>query len=616
MLKPSWRRAAKNVRLGLLSQFTVVGLVAGVGIAAALSWLIETNITDLMLRQMQERAIEHVRFGSMSQVTRADLQPPFTSEGLAGLARRLGPVAESVDVDGESIVRIQLVARDGTIVFSDAIAQQGTAATVLPGSPLEGAFLGRIGAQVTQTAPTPLTTLEPFQGSVLDVYVPFSIDGDVVGAYVIGQSLKPVAPVRPLVWSLVTLGFLTLIIILLVIVHSAARRIQRQMEEREQLAEVAARAEAEMAAARELEQVKDELTSVVSHELRTPLASIVGFIELLLFREYPPAQERQFLQLVHSEGMRLTTLINDFLDLQRLESRRATIHRKPMDLTAVLSQAIAAAGDDPDRPITLSIEDTLPTVHADPDRVQQVLANLLSNARKYSPEGGAIYVHAREDADTLVVSVLDQGLGIPPAAVSRLFRKFYRVDNSDHREIKGTGLGLMICRKIVEAHGGAIWAESDGLGHGARFVFTLPLHHAHVHADGMNVDVLIVEDDPSFARLLETQLAERQIRAMIVGSAEAALGHVSSAGPRVIVLDLLLPGQQGETFLRELSASSSSPPACIVVTMKDLTAQEVQVLETHGAQAIVRKGPRAAVEVSGRVATLLEARTSESIPVS
>src|SRR5207237_3274027 len=136
-------------------------------------------------------------------------------------------------------------------------------------------------------------------------------------------------------------------------------------------------------------------------------------------------------------------------------------------------------------------------VSADADQVLQVLANLLSNARKFSPRGGEVTLTARARPGMVEVSVRDRGLGLPPEAVPRLFEKFYRVDNSDRREIKGTGLGLAICQQIVAAHGGRIWAESDGLGHGSRFILTLPL----ADAEPVEGDVLIVEDDRGFARL-------------------------------------------------------------------------------------------------------------------
>jgi signal transduction histidine kinase len=250
---------------------------------------------------------------------------------------------------------------------------------------------------------------------------------------------------------------------------------------------------------RDLARAKDELVAVVSHELRTPLASLVGFAELLLVREFDEEERREFLGIIQEEGRRLTSLVNDFLDLQRMESGRQTVVPVPIELGPVLARAVAAAGDDPARPIVLDRPPVLPLVSADADRVLQVLANLLSNARKFSPRGGQVTLAARPLEGEVEVSVRDRGLGLPPEAVPCLFEKFYRVDNSDRREIKGTGLGLAICRQIVEAHGGEIGVESEGLGTGARFTFTLPTASPVVGSG----DVLVVDDDSGFARLLE-----------------------------------------------------------------------------------------------------------------
>ena len=229
----------------------------------------------------------------------------------------------------------------------------------------------------------------------------------------------------------------------------------------------------DVTAERDLVRTKDELVSVVSHELRTPLASVVGFAELLRTRDLAEPQRQRFLTVIEEEGRRLTALINDFLDLQRMESGRQQISAKPEELAPLLQRAVAAAGDDPLCPILIEIEDWLPAVRVDADRLLQVLSNLLSNARKYSPRGGTIHLGARMADGQVTVSVQDEGLGVPPEAHSHLFQKFYRVDNSDRRQIKGTGLGLTISRKIVEAHGGRIWAAST-LGRGTTLHFEIP----------------------------------------------------------------------------------------------------------------------------------------------
>ncbi len=251
---------------------------------------------------------------------------------------------------------------------------------------------------------------------------------------------------------------------------------QRAAAEKEiaRLAREAASAEA----AQEVARIRGELMSVVSHEMRTPLGSLIGFTELLMTRDLSQEERHECLTLMYEEGHRLASLINDFLDLQRMESNQQTMRIEPVDLAALAQRVARVAGDDPDRPIELNLPPDLPAVPADPDRLEQVLLNLLSNARKYSPDGGHIELSIRQVGGFVEVVVEDRGLGLPAEAIPHLFDKFFRVDNSDRRKIQGTGLGLAIVKQIVVAHGGQVWAESDGLGQGARFCFTLPLAHA------------------------------------------------------------------------------------------------------------------------------------------
>jgi len=305
---------------------------------------------------------------------------------------------------------------------------------------------------------------------------------------------------------------------------------------------------------RELDRLKDELLGVVSHELRTPVASLVGFTELLLTRDYAEPQRREFLTVMLREGRRLTALINDFLDLQRLESGAQQIVLAPTPLRPLVERAVAAAGENLAAPISVELPDDLPLVLADTDRMEQVLGNLLSNARKYSPAGGDIRVAAQPAEGYVEVAVSDHGLGIPPDALPHMFERFYRVDNSDRRTITGTGLGLAIVRNMVEAHGGRIRAESAGLGEGSTFTFTLNMAQSAVTSmaaaplsvDRKSVpasgDVLVVEDDPAFARWLSETLAGAGYGVRVAASGEEALLAVVQARPAALLLDVSLAG--------------------------------------------------------------------------
>ena len=167
--------------------------------------------------------------------------------------------------------------------------------------------------------------------------------------------------------------------------------------------------------------------------------------------------------------------IDDFLDIQRMGSPAGRVNPRPLALRPLLERAVFTVRDSAAHRLVLEAPDDLPEVEADEDRILQVLANLLSNALKYSPEGGDVHLFARAAESAVEVSVSDEGLGIPPETLPHLFEKFYRIDDQDRRTIPGTGLGLAICKEIIDAHHGTIWAESAGPRRGARFAFTLPI---------------------------------------------------------------------------------------------------------------------------------------------
>lgn len=232
---------------------------------------------------------------------------------------------------------------------------------------------------------------------------------------------------------------------------------------------------------KQADRLKEEFVSTVSHELRTPLTSLRGFAELLLKREYSAEKQREFLSIVHDESVRLTNLLNDFLDIQRMESGRQNYQFESVALTSVVQEAITLFSVNNTRhKLVMDFPPSLPPVHADQARLQQVLTNLLSNAIKFSPHGGAVTVAARQEGASVTVSVSDQGVGIPVTALSHLFSKFFRVDNQETRSIGGTGLGLALVKKIIEAHHGRIWVESE-VGVGSTFFFSLPISQDTVH---------------------------------------------------------------------------------------------------------------------------------------
>ncbi len=229
---------------------------------------------------------------------------------------------------------------------------------------------------------------------------------------------------------------------------------------------------------REVEQMKDDFVSTVSHELRTPLFSIKGFVDLILKGKVPdPAVQHEFLSRVLEQANHLSAIVSDLLDTARLESGRLELTRSSVDLCQVIRHALTnvdALAQSREVSITFDAPPDLPPAWGDARRLEQVVTNLLSNACRFSHTGGRVQIRCEVDGDHLIVHVADEGIGIPAEAIPHLFDKFYQVDSSLTRRAGGTGLGLHIARRIIEAHGGQVTVKSE-LGKGSVFSFTVPV---------------------------------------------------------------------------------------------------------------------------------------------
>jgi PAS domain S-box-containing protein len=229
---------------------------------------------------------------------------------------------------------------------------------------------------------------------------------------------------------------------------------------------------------REMERLRDELVATVSHELRTPLTSLRGFTELLLKRDFPLERKRKFLAVIHNETIRLTKLVNDFLDLKRLESGAEKLRTERFDVATLLDDTVTLfRRDDLPHVFELEIGEDLTLVRGDPDRTRQILANLVSNAVKFAPDGGRVTIGARLEGAFVLVSVRDHGIGMSEQTIEKLFRKFFRADNAETRSIGGTGLGLALVKEMVEQQGGRV-SVTSAPGTGSTFSFTLPAANA------------------------------------------------------------------------------------------------------------------------------------------
>lgn len=221
--------------------------------------------------------------------------------------------------------------------------------------------------------------------------------------------------------------------------------------------------------------MKSSLISTVSHELRTPLAAIKGYATTLLAEDvkWDPKTQWEFLTIISNETDRLSDLVNDLLDMSRIEAGNLIVSRVECDLKELVYRAAERSHPRPGDRLIVQLPEGLPTFSADPKRIEAVLRNLIENAVKYAGESSPILVSANHNGNNLVVRVEDEGPGIPLDESERIFESFYRVENGLNRSAPGAGIGLAICQGFVRAHGGEIWLEPGAQG--ASVVFTLPL---------------------------------------------------------------------------------------------------------------------------------------------
>jgi PAS domain S-box-containing protein len=317
---------------------------------------------------------------------------------------------------------------------------------------------------------------------------------------------------------------------------------------------------------REVDRMKTEFVSLVSHELRTPLTSIKGYVDLILEGEVGDinAQQEKFLTIVGNNATRLVALINDLLDISRIESGKVGLKRDRLDLAAAIqsvANSLAPQIADKQQTLTLDLPQWLPGVWGDADRVTQILTNLLSNAYKYTPVGGALRVaaHALPHTGQLRVAISDSGVGMTPEELEQLFTKFYRARNRATQDVGGTGLGLSITRSLVEMHGGQIEVTSEP-GVGSTFAFTLPVlagtgelsrAMAPLASGG---HILVVEDEPDIADLLRRYLERAGYQTSVAHNAADALRLARAEQPDLITLDVQLPDGDGFGVLEALRA--------------------------------------------------------------
>jgi CheY-like chemotaxis protein/two-component sensor histidine kinase len=296
----------------------------------------------------------------------------------------------------------------------------------------------------------------------------------------------------------------------------------------------------------------------MSHELRTPLNAIIGFSDLMCTE--PTAHGHttvptEWVGHIHSSGQHLLNLINEVLDLAKIESGNVQLQSQPVDLREAIGEVVSsltALSQRKQLDITVAVAPL--RVHADRTRLRQIVTNLLSNAIKFTPDGGQVFLAARRIDHHIAISVADTGPGISAADQQRVFEEFQQV-GEQHNRAGGTGLGLALTRRLVHAHGGHIELQSE-LGHGAKFTVYLPAADVPTADDtddrSRSGGVLIIEDDAAAARLMSTQLHRAGYHVAVAMTGEQGLAAARTGDPEVILLDVELPGIDGWQVLAEL----------------------------------------------------------------
>jgi PAS domain S-box-containing protein len=379
----------------------------------------------------------------------------------------------------------------------------------------------------------------------------------------------------------------------------------------------------------EAEKLRSEFLGIVSHELKTPLTAIKGAAATALGSVTPLDRQeiRELFQIIDEQGDRLRDLVSNLLDMTHIEAGRLSVSPEAVDLRAILEEAQATfVRGGGSQALRITVPDELPPVSADAGRIVQVVANLLTNAARFSPPTASITVEVEHDSVSATVHVRDQGHGIPKEKQHNLFKKFARLHENERQKLSGSGLGLAICKGIVEAHGGRIWVESAGEGKGATFSFTLPIasetsvislsdaarsavHLRRVTRTGERTRVLAVDDEPQILRYFKRTLDGAGYEAIVTSDPSQVAGLVEVEEPDLILLDLIMPETSGFDLLRRIREFSNVP--VIIVTASEREEDTVQALKMGADDYVIK--PFSQTELFARIEAVLRRRVSPDL---
>jgi two-component system, sensor histidine kinase and response regulator len=398
------------------------------------------------------------------------------------------------------------------------------------------------------------------------------------------------------IYGLCAASFVLLVLLLdNAVLHARLLQTRAELAFRERLT-----LETENRRIKETDRLKSQFLATMSHELRTPLNSILGFTELLLATTRDPltARQRTALEKVEESGRHLLALINDVLDLSKIEAGRVTMRPEPFPLGGLVAECLASV-EPQAKAKALSLRavgvDMVPDLFHERARIKQIVLNLLSNAVKFTPTGGAVEVRVgREEHGAVTLAVADTGIGIAPADVGTLFEAFRQVESAQAGGAGGTGLGLAISRRLARLAGGDLAVESV-LGRGSVFTVRLPVRYAIQPPseafetepdDGWSPGrhrVLVIDDDRNAVELIRTALADETIRVEWAASPSGGLARVRDRRPRLILLDVMLQGEEdGWDVLDALKQDPQTRDIPVVIHSVTDNPQRAQQLGADG----------------------------------
>jgi CheY-like chemotaxis protein len=341
--------------------------------------------------------------------------------------------------------------------------------------------------------------------------------------------------------------------------------------------------------------------------LRNPLNAIIGWVHLLRGGQLDETKARRAIETIERNVNLQVSLIDEILDLSRIVRNKVRLICRPVDLASSVQSALTAlrpAAEGKGLHLEWRPADLPVFVNGDPERLQQVISNLVSNAIKFTPKDGRVTIALTQDERQAKLTVSDTGIGISPDFLPHVFDAFWQADSTTTRQHGGLGLGLAISRRLVELHGGDVRAESGGTNQGANFIITLPLlrpeiasppeaaRKIHIEADLLSgVKILMVDDDPDTCEILSEILVGQGAEVTVTSSAREAMAEIEQSAPDVLISDIAMPGEDGLSLVRQVNRHCASRNQHIIaIAVTGLSAPQHQRLAIEaGFEACMKK---------------------------